>query len=119
MNKGMQSHNHSMNTISLLYDYHWNMELLARVRDELQLSVDYLKEHLLKEGCVCGDLEEDVEFYCALLEEIKQAIVRKDYSAVPWVQNQLHMYISERYSIHPCISWLLDFRHLWVWDAKL
>ncbi|WP_134701187.1 hypothetical protein [Ammoniphilus sp. YIM 78166] len=119
MNKGMQSHHHGINTMSLLYDYHWSMELLVKVKNQLELSVHYLRDHLKEEKCACGDIEEDVEFYTLLLEEINKAIESKDYSAVPWIQEQLHSYVSERYSVHPCISWLLNVHHLWVFDAKL
>lgn len=119
MNKGMQSHQHSISSMSLLYDHHWSMDLLRKVRDDLQKAVCYLKEHLAHEKCACGDVEDDVAFYTVLLQEIENAIQRKDYSAVPWVQEQLHTYVLERYNDHPCISWLLDFHHHWVWDAKL
>lgn len=119
MNKGMQSHQHSISSMSLLYDYHWSMDLLGRVRDELLLAVYYLKEHLAHEKCACGDVEEDVAFYIGLTDEIENAIQSNDFSAIPWIQEQLHQYVLERYNEHPCIKWLLEYRHLWVWDARL
>lgn len=119
MNKGMQSHQHSISSMSLLYDHHWSLDLLERVKDELKYAVKYLKEHLANEKCACGDVEEDVVFYTGLLQEIENAIQCKDYSAIPWVQEQLHQYVLERYNDHPCLSWLLHYRHDWVFDAKL
>jgi hypothetical protein len=119
MKKGMIGYNHIINGMSLLYDYHWTLDLIRQVKEELNKAIELIKEHPNSEKCICGDSEQDIHFYFEMLVEIENAVIKEDLSAIPWVQERLHSYMIYKYNQHHCISELINSNQGWILECNL
>ncbi|MFC7440328.1 hypothetical protein [Laceyella putida] len=113
--KGLVSHDHGLRVWEQLYHEYWNVGLMKEVNEEIEGMMGQMEAHI-KEGCSCGDNEQDTEFFRKLKSMVQRGIQAGDISELPVVEEALQQYFLRKHSHHPCIRHLLHTRHEWGWD---